>query len=145
MNSLVEKFKNGWAKLKTIKNIEIIIGIVIICIIVLIYSSVTSNNGGQLNGMKENDIGSASELEQRLGEILSEIEGAGRVSVMVTYETSKGVTQSGSGARTEGAVIKGVVIVADGADNVKVRLNLVAASQTLLDIDANSIQIYDRK
>lgn len=38
--------------------------------------------------------------------------------------------------------IKGVIVVAQGADNIQVRLNLLQAVQALLEVDANSIEIF---
>jgi len=38
--------------------------------------------------------------------------------------------------------IKGVIVVAQGAENVQVRLELLRAVQALLDIDANNIEIF---
>lgn len=37
--------------------------------------------------------------------------------------------------------IKGIIVVAQGANNVKVRLELLKAVQTLIDVDANNIEI----
>ncbi|HOB64609.1 MAG TPA: hypothetical protein PKH08_05610 [Clostridia bacterium] len=144
MEAWAQKIKNGWAKVKTIKNIEIIIGLVIICLIVLIYSSITAGAEKKKPDPKLDNGGytqSATELEKRLGDILSEIDGAGKVSVMITYEAQ--TANSGDGDAIEG--IKGVVVVADGAENPAVRIRLITALRTLLDIDADSIQIFDRK
>ena len=38
--------------------------------------------------------------------------------------------------------ISGVVIVSSGASDINVKLNLLTATQTLLDIAQNKIQIY---
>lgn len=142
MSSYSEKLKNFRAKVKTIKNIEIIIGVVIICLVVLIYSTVTSKpESNKISGLSDNKSygENATELEMRLGEILSEIDGAGRVTVMISQENSE------EGASADGQVKAiGVVIVADGADNVMVRMNLITATKTLLDVDADAIQIFDR-
>lgn len=46
---------------------------------------------------------------------------------------------------TEKAKIGGVVVVAQGADNMTVRLNLISATKTALNIDAGKIEIYDMK
>jgi len=144
MEQLTKRVKDVWAKIRTIKNIEIIIGVVIICMVVLIYSSVTSKtSGGNAddtgNVQTETD---GTDLENRLSAILSKIEGAGNVSVMVTYQTDS--VASASSEAEEGAEIKGVVIVADGAEDVRVRLDLIKAARTLLDVDADAIQVFDR-
>ena len=71
--------------------------------------------------------GSGTELEQRLAGILGQIDGVGRVRVMVT-ENANGEAE-------------GVLVVADGADDVGVCLQLQYAVQTLLGTDAARIEI----
>lgn len=41
--------------------------------------------------------------------------------------------------------VLGVVVVAEGADNVSVRINLLQAVQTLLNVDSNKIEIFTMK
>ena len=41
--------------------------------------------------------------------------------------------------------IKGVIVVAEGADDARVRLELMRALQTILDINANNIEIFAMK
>ena len=81
--------KNGgiklFEKLKNIKHIEVIILVIFIAVLLLIYSSTFSNN-------KDNEITTtaltteeyANYLENKLVNVLSHINGAGQVSVMVT-------------------------------------------------------------
>ena len=68
-----------------------------------------------------------TELERRLSGILGQIDGVGRVKVMVT--------QSADG------VPEGALVVAEGADDVGVCLRLQYAVQTLLGIEASKIEI----
>ena len=177
-----EKLKNLYQKAKKIKHIEIYVGVVIICIIALIYSTVTVRN----KASDESSTGTAdalqtAELERRLEEILSEIDGAGEVDVLITFassaeivtanSTTTQVTQNQSGtsstsstSTTETAIlvnnngqsevvvtkeimpeIRGVVIVAKGAKDIKVRLSLIRAAQIALGVDANAIEIFAKK
>ena len=41
--------------------------------------------------------------------------------------------------------IKGVIVVAEGASDMKVKLKLMQATATVLGINANSIQIFTRR
>lgn len=41
--------------------------------------------------------------------------------------------------------VLGVVVVAEGADNVAVRINLLQAVQTLLNVDSNKVEIFTMK
>ncbi|WP_252891219.1 hypothetical protein [Thermoclostridium stercorarium] len=126
------------------------------------------------------------EFEKRLAEILSEIEGAGTVKVMLTWnsdgevvhaynqteesmvrEEYSGNENSGktderrlqrelaymdSGAGRVPVVVqkikpevKGVVVVADGADNARVRQDILNALEALLGIPTHRIQVLKRK
>ena len=65
-------------------------------------------------------------LETRLSDVLSQIEGAGRVSAMVT-ETEEGIL--------------GVLIVCEGAENLTVRLRVQEAARTLLGVENEKIGV----
>jgi stage III sporulation protein AG len=120
-------------------------------------------------------------VEERLEEILSCIRGAGKVQVMVIYDTSVEIvpamsvdsqtstseTANGSGQTVnqnqsekktpitvsgeDGALvltqkqpeIRGVIVVAEGAADISVRLNLQNAVQTVLNIDAENISVFE--
>ena len=77
-------------------------------------------------------------LEQRLEAVLSRIDGAGAVRVLVTEEAGR---QSLAGEDGEAGRIIGVLIVAEGADDLGVSLALQQAVQALLQIDLNQIEI----
>ncbi|MBO4384174.1 MAG: hypothetical protein J5854_01980 [Clostridia bacterium] len=78
------------------------------------------------------------ELEARLEKILSEIEGAGKVSVMITTERTTG----SDGTFYEQTVIKGVIVVAEGADNLKVKAELIDAVKTVLSVEPSIINVF---
>lgn len=73
---------------------------------------------------------SASTGESRISQVLSAIEGAGKVDVAVYYEES---------------LPCGAVVVADGADSVAVQLRLISAVTTLLGIDQGRVAVYERE
>ena len=108
------------------------------------------------------------ETERRMAEILSKVEGAGQVDVMLTYRQTeeKNIAhnetreESGETLRTEytailledgdGAteplilteispVVEGVVIAAQGADSPAVAASLIQAAQALLDVPAHKV------
>ncbi|MGI6213207.1 MAG: hypothetical protein ACOYIQ_01475 [Christensenellales bacterium] len=137
------KAKEFWEKAKTIKNIEIIIAVIAIGIVLLIYASTLSSNK-----IKNTSLPSANQIagegeEERLAAILSQIEGAGRVSVMITYEKNDYAAEASAEAGEP--KIKGVIIVAEGAQDVAVRLNLIRAAQTVLDIKSDTIEVFVMK
>lgn len=102
-------------------------------------------------------------LETKLSDRLSELDGAGKVNVIISVKSgmrSEIATEkqvSGIGDRTTetpvlisgkplilGEIypeICGVIIMAKGAENVKVRLSLITAAQTFLDVSSDKIQV----
>ena len=71
-----------------------------------------------------------SELENRLSAILSRIDGAGTVEVMIT-EDAQGEAQ-------------GILVVADGAEDLGIYLRLQYAVQSLLGVETSRIEIMPR-
>lgn len=128
---------------------------------------------------------SQMDLEEKLKSVLSKIEGAGEVDVMITYESSAEIvpvvsvdqttstTNSSSGSSSSTSqtnttstkpvtvdngssgsvlvlvekepVVKGVIVVAQGAGDIKTKLALQRAVQTVLDIDSTNIDIFTMK
>lgn len=108
----------------------------------------------------------ARNLESKLENILSNVKGAGNVKVLVTlgsgfeyvYATEETVKQTSSGSTTTTSevvlvdgqpvvvkeifpTIQGVLVSASGASDVSVKLNLVTAIQTVVDVPNSDITI----
>lgn len=176
--------KKAKGLMKNKKTVEVVIAVVIIAIILCLYLSTL---GGETpNQTDSNSSGTSSreqgqlELEQKLMDTLSVIAGAGKVKVMVTYEStsekipamdiqtnsmesenkenssvnrsettnSKPVTiqeESGTGAMVITEIepkVRGAIIVAEGAGDVGVKLDLLQAAQTVLNISANRVDVF---
>lgn len=69
--------------------------------------------------------------EERLCSILSSIEGAGEVEVMVEYDGRKQV--------------KGVIVLADGAGSPVVANKLTEGVSTLYDIPVSNVIVFEKK
>lgn len=148
--------------------------------------STVSGSVNTVNTVKTESVGIFSNEEEKIARILSKIEGAGRVDVVITYEASKEIVpayetkrnssmteeeDSEGGIRNieeenteeklayqdeEGGlkkpviikelqpVIKGVVVVAEGADNAEVREDLTRAAQILTGVPIHKIQVFKR-
>lgn len=78
-----------------------------------------------------------TELERRLASVLSSVEGAGRVKVLIYEKTA---AQSAYGAQGD-VTVGGVVIVADGAKDVRVSLELQRAAKAFLGIELQDIEV----
>ena len=79
---------------------------------------------------------SMTEEEQRVSATLSRIAGAGEVRVSIYY--AQEASAFGGGNRSP----VGAVIVAQGAGDIAVRLNLLRAAETLLGLDANRVDVF---
>lgn len=94
MAKLKNNLKSIITKLKAVKNIEIIIAIFAIALIILVYSFVNANSNSKektASGKQgEVSVELTEKLESDLADVLSNINGAGRVKVLITYS---GTTQ----------------------------------------------------
>ena len=76
----------------------------------------------------------ASQEERRIAEVLSVIEGAGKVEVVLYHNR-----QNAFGSETSPT---GAVVVAQGADDVGVRLQLIRAVRTLLGLPESAVDVF---
>lgn len=177
------KLISSFKKLDTKKKIQYVAILLLVVIILTIYFS--SFSSGKVNETPAQPVKEALEtesLEAKLEDILSSIEGAGRVDVCITYEstpeivpaisenkqssstTNAGesgtstvntentqnniVTISGSGGtsalvlRENSPKVMGVIVVAEGADDIGVRLNLLKAVETVLNVNPDRVDVY---
>lgn len=102
--------------LKSARKIELLIIAAMLCVLVVLWM-------GDANtaSVKESDD------EQRMRRLLSRIEGAGGVNVMIA--------ENDMGEKT------GVVVAAEGAGNVRVMLEIQQAVQTLTGLELSRIEI----
>lgn len=150
------------------KTIGIFVVIVILGMVLML-----GENGIKVKNTAETATDSTEdyELEKRLSAILSKVKGAGNVNVMITYQTGKEKViayntnnekdnSAFSSRESAEAVIngdspvilkelypevEGVLIVAQGGGNTEVKNNLIRASQALLGIDVNKIEVLVMK
>ena len=79
-----------------------------------------------------------SAAERRIAEVLSAIDGAGRVEVALFYAKEENEPfAAASAARPTGAVV-----VAQGAEDMQVRLQLIRAVRTLLGLAENAVDVF---
>ena len=90
-------------------------------------------------------------LEGRLADALSQLEGAGSVEVVI-YQESRATDASGAtavfsalGASTQQYTQpSGVLVLAQGADDLRVRLEIARAVQALLGVPASNIEVLKK-
>lgn len=88
--------------------------------------------------IQEKESTSSGELESKLEEVLSAMEGVGKVEVMITTE---GKSDSVFGTQDVGIKVCGVVVVAEGAGNATVNTQISNAVKALFSIDVHKISI----
>ena len=137
---------------------------------------------GKQDGADESGVSAAAEgdtLETRLTAVLSRIRGAGRVAVLITYETegetvaamastkdtSTQTAQSGTSEQTRvvtepytvttdggeqpivlmeiAPAVRGVIVVAEGAADPTVRMNLQYAVRAVTGAPLSSIEVFE--
>ena len=107
-------------KNKQTKKLRLVISAIIIALALIIYSGVSE---------KKTEEGSSvmDEEETRLSKVLSSIEGAGQVEVMIVREDG---------------VVTGVLVVAEGAKDIGVMLKLLDATSTVMGVDKSVVEVY---
>ena len=129
MNSFFERF---FKKLKSIKHIEILIAVLFGVILLTLY--LTTINNADKNSSSTSS-GYSFQVESRLESVLSEIDGVGNVSVMVMLEEG---TELNSEIVPK---VNSVIVVAGGAKDYKVKLEILKACEALLNLPAENIEI----
>ena len=175
-------------RMSTDRRTELLVygGVALLVVVLYLFVSRAADGGTAANadGVQVLSTANAADTETRLQEVLSCIRGAGRVEVMITYETGREivpamttsvnsngsetsdgdkssssqqstestqpatVSQSGSNApivlKEIEPVVRGVIVVADGAADVTVRLDLQRAVRAVLDIPLSHIEVFER-
>lgn len=160
--------------IKTNRKLQIGLAILLAFVLVLCYflfiRSPSSNNQdkGQQSVITSSAEAYASNLESKLENGLSQVKGAGEVSVLVTlgsgfeyvYATEEEIRETSSGTTTTSTIIlvsgepvlvkeiypeiNGVLVSATGADDISVKVNLITAIQTVIDVANEDITILTR-
>ncbi len=172
-----------FAKLEFKKKLQYLAVLLIVVVILAIYFASTGTEKKETpQGVQPVDASESSSIEQKLQDTLSKIQGAGRVQVMITYESSAEIVpaisvdtqtstttdQNENGSSTTSTEnkqsevvtvnggdgskalvlkensppVKGVIVVAEGADDIGVKLSLLDAVETILNISPDQVDVY---
>jgi len=163
LSNLLEKIKNN-------KKLQIFLLGFVVLVILLVYITYFVQGTNEVKTEIVESFNNSTEeyiiaLEEKLENVLSDIEGAGRVNVAITFssgfvnqyayeETSKD-TLSSSNTSTNLILVNdepiiisqsyptiaGVLVVAEGGEKLKVKLDILSSIQTLLDVANENITI----
>ena len=117
-NKLLGNKKNQWL-------ILLLVGILLVVI------AIPTKSGTEEKSVGASKEWSTSETEQRLENILSQMQGIGEVHVMITY-------------RQENEV-EGVVVVAEGGEQGVTVQKITEVVRALFDVDSHKIKVIDSK
>ena len=123
------KLKSIAEKLKTVRHIELILLAAAICIAVLVYLGVSSKDDTEIPVYTPQSQGQSEEA--RVEGLLESITGVGGCTVMVTYGEDGGV--------------EGVVVSAEGAGDMNVKLKIIDVIRTLMNVDGGKIKVYKKQ
>ena len=158
MNDVLEKVKT---KTKSGKVFEILI-VVILALVVAVIVITSFRDNEEPDNVSEEYV---RQMERRLASVLSSMEGVGSVEIFMTVSSEgKTVIATESVVGEDGSVttkpvfsggdpivleeckpeITGVLIVADGADDLTVRFNLLEATASVLYINHSIIKVYSK-
>lgn len=133
--------------IKNNKSAQIALLLLAAAIIIIIFISTMNITGNQTTS-SDPTTAYVQNMEQRLEKIISGITGAGKVTAMVTLESGSEYQYNGTTSQVIKETypkIKGVVIVCTGGSDVKVKLEIYKAVQTLLDVNAGNIEVIAGK
>lgn len=117
-NKLLGNKKNQWL-------ILLLVGILLVVI------AIPTKSGTKEKSVVDSKNWSTSDTEQRLENILSQMQGIGEVHVMITY-------------RQENEV-EGVVVVAEGGEQGVIVQKITEVVRALFDVDSHKIKVIDSK
>ena len=141
--TLLEKIKSNKIvqKLKGVKRIEIIIALVVCVLAIGLYfclGTSKSTNKKTSNFLSSSSSDESSDLE----DIISQIKGVGKVRVLITSESSKGLTSQTDSDKIPSGVL-GVIVVDEGASDAEVRVRILKAVQTATGVTVDKITIFE--
>ena len=117
-NKLLENKKNQWL-------ILLLVGILLVVI------AIPTKSETEEKSVVDSKNWSTSETEQRLENILGQMQGIGEVHVMITYKQENEV--------------EGVVVVAGGGEQGVTVQKITEVVRALFDVDSHKIKVIDSK
>lgn len=169
---LKDKFSNLVEKIKNSRKLQLTLVFSLFLVILIMYLTYSVSKSGETDTSTIVQPSSTTEeyissLENKLENVLSNIEGAGKVSVAITvssgfvyeyaYEETSKDSLSGSSSTSSLILIDnepvivsqvypkiaGVLIIAEGGGKVDVKIDILQSIQTLLDVANENITILE--
>lgn len=124
MKEALDKLREMWEKLRRDSGLLLVIALATgVCLL--------------LPQGETDTVGATSTEEVRLAQVLSSMAGAGKVEIAVRW-AEKAETAVQQGSKTP----VGAIVVAQGAEDVGVRLKLIRAVTTLLQLEPGAVEVF---
>ncbi len=126
-------WKNLIARMKQDKKFEAAVYIALLMLGLLLYLLIPQ--GEKESKLEKEELPEAANapIEGRLEDALCRMRGVGEVKVMVTYDEKN----------EYGEDIYGVIVIAEGAQDIMVRTQIQSAVQTVLNVDVSKINVFE--
>ncbi len=154
MNKFIEK-------LKGLKHKEIILAVVAVAVMLIIYFSSFSSPQTQKTGTTNIDD-YCSEMQNRIENAISKMDGVGKSEVVINWSsgveivTAQNTTVNGNSTSSQvvqssgGPVVLkeiypraiGVLIICEGGNNAKTKIDIIMAISTLMDITTDKVLVF---
>ena len=133
-----------FAKLKSVRHIELIAGGLVLVVVLIVYFSCASCTSSAADKTSTLPSGAdyCTSMQIQLERVVSQISGVGDASVVINWD--KSAQTSTFGAQTENPQATGAIVVCDGGENTKVKLDVIYAVSTLLNLSIEKIIVYPK-
>lgn len=123
--------QNIWKKLLENKKNQWVILLLVGILLVVIAIPTSSDSGSESETVTETEVWKVTETEERLEQLLGQIQGVGEVHVMMTYQDE--------------SQVEGVVVVTECGGNAVMVRKITEVVQALFDVDAHKIKVIESK
>ena len=141
----MDKLSGFIAKLKNIKHVQIIACCAVLTVVLIIYFSCVSCSGSSEQTSATVDLTNTdycTAMQIQVEKAISQISGVGSAAVVINWDRS--VTSSFGSGSSENPQAVGALIVCDGGGSTKVKLDVIYAVSTLLNLSIENIIVYPK-
>lgn len=132
------------ARLKSVRHIELIAGGLLLVAVLAVYFSCAScaSDKSEKTSTVPSGADYCTSMQIQLESVVSQISGVGDASVVINWD--KSTSNSFANTQTENPKATGVIVVCAGGDSTKVKLDVIYAVSTLLDLSIEKIIVYPK-
>ena len=159
----MSKFSEFFARLKKIKHIEIIVAVIAVVVMLVIYfSSIAPSKKGETVTREDVD-NYCTRMTDEITAAVKNLNGVGKAKVVINWSGSVEYVyaQNGDGSSSPLQVVQtsgsyqpiliriiypkavGVLVVCEGGSNAKIKVDVIMAVSTLLDISTDKVLVFE--